>query len=365
MSDAPLMPDLGNLARLSDATTRVVTAENVYGRAGAGGRAEVSDTPPEDVARIGQPWDRSGPARELGTGWKVRPFTRVPPGQTVTILDVDGPGVIQHIWITLAEKYLRDVVLRMYWDGEAEPSVEVPVGDFFCNGWAKRADFSAQPMASCPSGGLNGYLPMPFGRSARFTVENRAPHDEGLMLFYAITYAETPVADGDGRFHAQFRRTNPLPYGEVYTLLDGVTGKGHYVGTYLAWQQNSAGWWGEGEIKFFLDGDAEYPSICGTGTEDYFGGAWGFGRTYCSPYLGYILGGRDEVGTRHGLYRFHVCDPIRFKQDLRVTIQALGWRGEGRYLPLRDDIASVAYWYQAEPHASFPPLPSRDELEVV
>jgi hypothetical protein len=178
----------------------------------------------------------------------------------------------------------------------------------------------------------------------------------------------------DACFHAQFRRTNPLPFKDDYTVLDGVKGQGQYVGTAMFWQQNSSGWWGEGEIKFFMDGDGEFPTICGTGTEDYFGGAWCFRGNYSAPFMGYPLGDSgfnadappaSRPGNRHILYRFHVMDPIRFERDLRVTIQALGWRSEGRYLPLQDDISSVAYWYQAEPHAPFPALPGRDALEVI
>jgi hypothetical protein len=206
---------------------------------------------------------------------------------------------------------------------------------------------------------------MPFRRHALMTVENRAPED-AAGFFYAINYALAPVAAEDACFHAQFRRRNPLPYGQDYVILDDVRGKGQYVGTYMAWQQNTQGWWGEGEFKVFLDGDREFPTICGTGTEDYFGGAWGFGQTFSAPFLGYPLGACDgKPGNRHGLYRFHILDPIRFETDIRVTMQAIGWRSEGRYLPLQDDIASVAYWYQTEPHAAFPKLADRDALEVI
>jgi hypothetical protein len=253
----------------------------------------------------------------------------------------------------------------MYWDGEESPSVEVPLGDFFCNGWNKRTNILALPINVNPSGGFNAYFPMPFRKHARMTVENRAPVDvQGF--FYAINYALTEIEPDDAYFHAQFRRTNPLKYKQDYTILDGVKGKGQYVGTYLAWQQNSNAWFGEGEFKVFLDGDTDFPTICGTGTEDYFGGAWGFEANFTAPYLGYPLGSVDfKPGSRHGMYRFHIQDPIRFEKDLRVTIQALGWRSEGRYLPLQDDIASVAYWYQAEPHQPFPRLGDRDALEVI
>jgi hypothetical protein len=162
---------------------------------------------------------------------------------------------------------------------------------------------------------------------------------------------------------------------DVHTLLDGVRGRGHYVGTYLAWGVNNTGWWGEGEMKFYLDGDGEFPTICGTGTEDYFGGAWNFEHprgeygAYCTPFLGLPQvikpDGLYRSQQRFGMYRWHIPDPIRFEQDLRVTIQALGWRAGRRYLPLQDDIASVAYWYQAEPQISRPELPGVDALEVI
>ncbi len=364
---------LFGITALSEAETRSITAENVYGEKGRGGMAEVSETPPPEVVRLGQRWD--GPnrcARDLGRTWKVRPCLTLPAQSTTTLMDVDGPGTIQHIWITVDPRRYRDLIVRMYWDGEQTPSVESPVGDLFCNSWKRRANILALPINVNPSGGFNCYFPMPFRRHARITVENRAPEDQG-GFFYAINYALGQVGEREAYFHAQFRRTNPLPYKQDYTILDGAVGQGHYVGTFLAWQQNSDGWWGEGEFKAFIDGDGEFPTICGTGTEDYFGGAWGFGANYSAPFLGYQdvtiedQAGRamGRHGNRHIMYRFHILDPIRFRRDLRVTIQAIGWRSEGRYLPLQDDLASVAYWYQSEPHAPFPVLPDRDALEIV
>jgi hypothetical protein len=365
--------NLFGITHLSNAQTRSITAENVYGEKGRGGMAEVSAEPQADVTRIGQKWD--GPcnaARDLGRTWKVRPCIALPMQSTTTLMDVPGPGTIQHIWITFDPKGYRDLILRIYWDDETEPSVESPVGDFFCNGWKRRSNILALPINVNPSGAFNCYFPMPFRKRARITIENRAPAEQ-RGFFYTINYALGPVADTEAYFHAQFRRTNPLPYKEDYTILDGVKGRGHYVGTYMAWQQNSDGWWGEGEFKAFLDGDTDFPTICGTGTEDYFGGAWCFGANYSAPFLGYQdltvqeQPGRPmgRIGNRHGMYRFHIMDPIRFQKDLRVTMQAIGWRSEGRYLPLQDDIASVAYWYQAEPHATFPELSDRDSLEVI
>lgn len=206
------------------------------------------------------------------------------------------------------------------------------------------------------------------------TLENRG--DEPMALYYQIDYTLTEVPEDAAYFHAQFRRANPLPYKSVYTILDGVEGQGQYVGTYLAWQVNNAGWWGEGEIKFYLDGDGEYPTICGTGTEDYFCGSYNFEnqathryQTFTTPYSGLSQviepDGVYASQQRFGLYRWHILDPIRFETDLRVTIQALGWREGGRYLPLQDDIASVAFWYQLLPGRPFPPLPDRDYLEII
>ena len=358
--------NLGAISKLSGARTRSITAENVYGEKGRGGMADVSDTPQPEVEKIGQKWDGANKcARDLGQTWKVRPCITLPAGSTTTLMDIDGPGCIQHIWITISDKMFRDLILQIYWDGETSPSVESPLGDFFCNGFKTRTNILALPINVNPSGGLNCYFPMPFRKHARMTIENRNPSDAG-GFFYTINYALAEVDKDEAYFHAQFRRTNPLPYKTDYVILDNVKGQGQYVGTYMAWQQNNTGWWGEGELKAFIDGDGAFPTICGTGTEDYFGGAWAFGQNYSAPFLGYPMGGCDgKPGNRHGLYRFHIMDPIRFEKDLRVTMQALGWRSEGRYLPLQDDIASVAYWYQAEPHVAFPALQDRDYLEVI
>ena len=197
--------------------------------------------------------------------------------------------------------------------------------------------------------------------------------DAPMTLYYQINYTLTEVPEDAAYFHAQFRRTNPLPYKEVYTILDGVKGWGQYVGTYMAWGVNSTGWWGEGEIKFYIDDDDEFPTICGTGTEDYFCGSYNFDangyREFTTPYAGLPQvirpDGVYQSQQRFGMYRWHITDPIRFEEDLRVSIQALGWRSGRRYLPLQDDIASVAYWYQTLPTGPFPPPPDRDYLEVI
>ena len=350
---------LGNIFRLSDAKTRSISAENFTGEKGKGGMATEGTG--------------ANAARDLGQGWKVSPSVEIQAGSVFTLADIAGPGAIQHIWLTCFPNTWRHLILRMYWDGEEQPSVEVPIGDFFCNGWCERSNVSSLPIAVNPAGGMNSYWVMPFRKHAKLTVENRMP--ENVVLYYQIDYTLTAVPDDAAYFHAQWRRSNPVKYKDVHTILDGVKGKGHYVGTYLAWQVNNNGWWGEGEIKFYLDGDREFPTICGTGTEDYFGGAWNFEHPrgeygmYSTPFLGLhqIIkpDGLYRSQQQFGMYRWHIMDPIRFDEDLRVTIQALGWRSGGRYLPLQDDIASVAYWYQAEPHAPYPALPDNDGLEVI
>jgi hypothetical protein len=352
---------LGNLSLLSRAKTRSISAENVTGEKGKGGMAT----------------DGTGAeaARDLGQGWKISPCKRLDPNELFEFANIEGPGAIQQMWFTPSGHW-RFAILRIYWDNEETPSVECPLGDFFGMGWCVYAPLVSLPVCVCPANGFNSYWEMPFRKHCRMTIENIA--DEELFFFYQVNYTLTDVPDHAAYFHAQFRRTNPLPYKEVYTIVDGIEGQGQYVGTYMAWGANNNGWWGEGEIKFYMDGD-EWPTICGTGTEDYFCGSYGFflkdkqGRDqyteYSTPYAGMHQVIRSDGSyssqQRFGLYRWHIMDPVRFQQDLRVTMQALGWRSGGRYLPLQDDIASVAYWYQAEPHAPFPALPDRDALEVI
>ncbi len=349
---------VGNLSRLSRAKTRSISAENFTGEKGKAGMATEGTG--------------AQSARELGQGWKISPCIDIQPKQTFTLAEIQGSGAIQHIWITPAGNW-RFTILRIYWDGETEPSVEVPVGDFFAAGWGKYAQISSLPVCVNPGSGLNCYWEMPFRKSCRMSVENL--DEQKTTFFYQIDYTLTDVPEDSAYFHAQFRRVNPLPYKSVYTVLDGIKGWGHYVGTYMAWGVNNNGWWGEGEIKFFIDGDNQFPTICGTGTEDYFCGSYGFEnpnthryQEFTTPYSGMPQvirpDGFNESQQRFGLYRWHIMDPVRFEKDLKVTIQALGWRSGDRYLPLQDDIASVAFWYQTEPHAQFPRLPSKDSLEV-
>ncbi len=348
--------NLGNLYRVSPAKSRSISPENFTGEKGQGGMA---------VEGTG-----ANAARGLGQGWKVSPSVVIKAKSTFKLGEVEGPGAIQSIWMTPTGNW-RYSILRFYWDDETEPSVECPVGDFFANGWGAYAAVNSQAVCVNPGSAFNCYWQMPFRKKAKITMQNT--DDKDMVLYYQINYTLTELPADAAYFHAQFRRVNPLPYKSVYTILDSVTGQGQYVGTYLAWGVHNSGWWGEGEIKFFLDGDQQFPTICGTGTEDYFCGSYNFDRggkytEFCTPYTGLPQVIRPD-GTynsqqRFGLYRWHIPDPVRFEKDLKVTIQALGWRGDGRYLPLQDDIASVAYWYQTEPHQKFPALPERDQLEI-
>lgn len=345
----------GDITRLSDERSRSITAENPDGALGAGGQAE----------------------SDLGPGRKGRPCLRdVPAGETATLAEIDGPGVIRHIWITVPDRtdagdhVLRDVVFRCFWDGEDEPSVEVPLGDFFCCGFGRRARVNSVPIVVAPSGGMNCYWPMPFRSSARIEIENQHPGPLPAF-FFQIDYGLGPVPNDVAYLHASWRRENPTTPGEDFTIVDDVDGRGHFVGTYLAWAALEDHWWGEGELKAYVDGDDEHPTICGTGTEDYVGGAWCFlppggdgPRTYSTPFLGYPTfdEGSDGQGRppRHGLYRFHVPDPIRFREDLRVTIQQIGHDGRGLF-ERSDDVSATGYWYQSEPHAPLTSLPDSAE----
>jgi len=350
---------LGSVSRLSSAKTRSISAENPNGEKGGGARA-TEGTGAEA-------------ARDLGLGWKVSPSIHIAPQSTATLADIEGSGALQHIWITTHSQHWRRLIIRCYWDGDEQPAVEAPLGDFFCQCWGVFSQVSSIPVAVNPNGGFNSYWEMPFRTRARVTIENLS--DEQVVLYYQVDYTLTDVPDDAAYFHAQWRRSNPLEYRTVHTLIERIEGAGQYVGTYLAWGVNNNGWWGEGEIKFYLDGDDEYPTICGTGTEDYFGGAWNFDVTgegytgFSTPYLGLsqILrpDGAYKSQQRFGMYRWHIMDPIRFESDLRVDIQALGWRSGRRYLPLQDDIASTAYWYQQQTSTARPALPTLDELEVI
>lgn len=349
----------GNLSRLSNAKSRSISPENFTGEKGKGGMAIEGPA--------------SSCAKGLGQGWKISPFGVIKAGETFTMADIDGMGAIQQIWMTPTGNW-RFSILRIYWDGQEKPSVECPVGDFFASGWGRFSQLSSLAVCVNPGSAFNCYWEMPFRKNCRITLTNIA--EEDMTLYYQINYTLTEVPEDCAYFHASFRRVNPVPYKGVYTILDQVSGQGHFVGTYLAWGTNNSGWWGEGEIKFYLDDDNEFPTICGTGTEDYFCGSYNFEnrdtkqyQEFSTPYSGLhqVLrpDGVYQSQTRFGMYRWHITDPIRFEKNIKVTIQALGWRSGGRYLPLQEDISSVAFWYQTLPTVELHPLPEKDYLEVI
>ncbi len=358
--------NIGTLPHLTRGKSRAVNAENREGKKGQGGMA----------------------SSVLGKSRKGSPCIRdIAPGTEEKLAEIEGPGIITHIWITVDNKtsegncfVLRDLVLKMFWDEEKEPSVEVPLGDFFCCGFGRECQINSAAVAVVPSRGLNMYFPMPFEKKARIVLENQ--HVNPIpAFFYQIDYClYNELPEGTAYFHAQWRRQPVTELGKDYVIVDGIKGQGQYVGTYIALSTLQRYWWGEGEVKFYLDGDLEYPTICGTGMEDYFGGSWSFAsvenartfeHTYSTHYLGYPYYSRhddlvqnpyhnDDCPPMRGFYRWHIQDPVFFESDLKVTVQQIGVGYNGLF-ERQDDLSSVAYWYQREPHGSFPVLPEREK----
>lgn len=347
--------------------SRSINAENPTGAPGQGARA----------------------ASPLGPGRKGSAFRPLPAGETLTLAAIDGPGVIRHIWITVPDHteagpyVLRDLVLRAHWDGSDIPSVEVPLGDFFCNGFGARCLVTSAPIVVAPTGGMNCYFPMPFRTGARLTLTSEHAADVP-SVYFQIDYTvgdrlEDRLGVNTGYFHARWHRSNASTgLGTDHVILDDVSGPGSYVGTYIALTALQRYWWGEGEVKFYVDDDTDHPTLCSTGLEDYAGGAWAFQDalsnhpapeviTFSAPYIGYPHYATDDatkaspfvtgMPPTHGLYRWHLPDPVYFETRLRVTVQQIGAWDHGLF-ERQDDIASTAYWYQAAPAESVPELPA-------
>lgn len=353
------------LYELNDMVTRMITAENPNGEKGGACRAETGAT--------------AYFSRNLGKGWKMSPCIDIEPGATAVLMDVRCEGVIQSMWMggTLS----RELILRVYWEDEEVPAVACPLPDFFGNGFLNNFDrpfkapfYPLNSLMVCvnPNNALNCYWEMPFRKAAKITLENIG--ERKVNFFYQINFCEKKVHENAGYFFARFRRTNPVPFKENFVVLPRTEGNGQYVGTALSVGLNgSGGWWGEGEMKFFLDGDAEYPSLCTTGTEDYFCGGydWDVGgkyTPYSTPYAGmFYLNAPDGLYNsqqRFAMYRWHVVDPIRFRKDVRVELQDLGWYPNAEYKPRRDDFSAVAYFYLDRPSCPLDPLPDRAGLEI-
>jgi hypothetical protein len=326
--------------------------------------------PHEYVQKRISSYDRSG-----GNG----DARSIAPGDTLTLLDENGPGEITHVWVTIASReawHLKKLVLRAYWDNESSPSVEAPVGDFFGLGTGEYFQFQSTPLQVSPDKALNSFFPMPFQKHARITVTNEGKERVDAFYFNIDyqAYAK-PLAGDTLYFHAQYRQATPnkgwtndwKSNGDAIVNdkknLDGAgnyvwleaTGRGHFVGVTMSVIQNQDGWWGEGDDMFFVDGE-KLPSINGTGSEDYFLGAWDFGgHAFSYPSFGAPVVGHELAGGRWELYRFHLDSPIPFTKSIKATIE------HGHANVRSDNFASVAYWYQSEPHAPFPPLPPVNE----
>jgi hypothetical protein len=323
-------------------------------------------------SRRSSSWDRTGGNAD---------FVHVEPGATATLLDVTGPGVVTHIWFTINSPdpmHLKNLVLRAWWDGESSPSVEVPIGDFFGLGLGEYFTFESALLAVAPAKALNSYFEMPFATGARITLTNEGPKPTN-NLYFAIDYvALNTLPAGLGRFHAQFRQAAPchgwtndwtnnwdkavndrknLDGADNYVFLE-ATGRGHFVGVTQSVLQNQHEWFGEGDDMISIDGD-KMPTINGTGTEDYYNGAWDFfGKPFSYAHNGApVITGGEGIGSRYSLYRWHLESPIAFEQSIRVTIE------HGHANHRSDNFYSTAYWYQTEPHAPFPPLPAVADRE--
>lgn len=291
----------------------------------------------------------------------------IPPGQTLTLADVEGPGCIAHIWCTISAQeryYGKLLVLRMYWDGEEHPSVECPINDFFCQGHGMDVQVDSFPVRVTSNGrARNCYWPMPFAKSARITVTNEGKEPVGSFYYYVDWQKLSRLPENSAYFHAQYRQEFPCVQGIDYLILD-AEGRGHFVGCNLSVRNREPGWWGEGDDRFYIDGE-NIPSLKGTGAEDYFCDGWGI-RKLDGLYYGFPIAEGFDTLHRSTCYRFHIQDPIPFDKSIKVVIEHKGarqmpdgsWNG---YFERADDYSSVAYWYQTEPHKPFPPLPSADE----
>lgn len=342
-----MRPELLELPRLQNLQSRCISPENPTGGKGIGAQA--------------------------GDSWKGSPFVRpFPKDALVTMADIDGPGLIRHIWIALGTpkgaevdyELCRNIILRCYWDGQDHPSVECPIGDFLGIAHGRRRAFTSALMTNTNGAAMNSYLPMPF-TSARLTIENDTSYEADLAFF--IDYTLGDDVEEAGRLHAMFRRENPVQAGSDYAILPKVEGRGIFIGTVLGvraldHEPYIDPWWGEGEVKMYLDGDDAHPTIVGSGTEDYFCGASGI-HQHDTPYSGAPY----CHGSLFSCYRWHVVDPVYFQQDLRVEVQHMGndlrlmHDPRKRYIERIDDYSSVAYWYQDLPSAPLPALIGRTD----
>ncbi len=313
--------------------SRSISFENPTGAKGAGGKA----------------------ASQLGVGRKGAPARTIKPGEAVTLCDIQGEGTIRHIWITMHHdpETLRACVLRAYWDGQEHPSIECPVGDFMGMAHGKVMAYQSAVHSVGQNAGMNIWLPMPFRKGVRMTFTHEG--SKATPLFYQIDYTLGDKHPKDvGRLHVLFRRENPTTLKQDFELLPQRNAKGRFIGSLIGIRALEGNWWGEGEVKVFMDGDKEFPTICGTGSEDYVGLSWGMQQTPFR-YNGCSLDQKGFVS----MYRWHLPDPIYWQKSGRITIQQIGYKN-GLY-ERQDDWSAATFWYEPVPSAPLPPMPDLAE----
>lgn len=328
-------PDVVHQPYLLDTglTSRSISFENPTGEPGKGGTA----------------------SSNLGPGRKGAPARTLQPGETVQLCDISASGTIRHIWITTAREpeVQRAGVIRAYWDGQEHPSIECPLGDLFGYAHGKIMPYMSAVHSVGSTGGLNIWLPMPFTKQARMTFTNES--SKAVPFFYQIDYTIGDKHPDDvGRLHVLFRRENPTTQKQDFELLPKRTQKGRYIGAVIGVRNlHPKQWWGEGEIKVYMDGDTDLPTIAGTGSEDYVGLAWGMQQTPFF-YNGCSLNENNFIS----MYRWHLPDPLAWRKEARITIQQIAW-SKG-LAETEDDWSTATFWYEPVPSAQLPPFPDKE-----
>lgn len=311
--------------------SRSISFENPTGAPGQGGKA----------------------ASKLGVGRKGSPCRAIQPGETVGLCYIEGPGMIRHFWMTTSNvsKSLRAIVVRAYWEGQAHPSIECPLGDFMGFAHGRCTPYQSAVHSISSSRGVNLWLPMPFTERARITFSNEGA--EPVILFYQIDYTLGDIHSHDvGRLHCLFRRENPTTPQQDFELLPQRQGSGRFIGSVVGVHSLTAGWWGEGEIKMYFDGDKDFPSYCGTGTEDYAGQGWGFTPS------SYLYNGCSLCDNNfYSFYRWYLPDPIYWRRDGRIAFQQIGYKKGSGLVNRSDDWSCATFWYEPAPSAPLPPMP--------
>lgn len=338
---------LNKVLNKSGVKTHMISAENPTGEKGGACLAKIDPTNPDLY------WSKNA----IKEGYKVNPFIKIDAKTTKVIADIKGMGMITNLFLTSDKINFSEIQLRIYFDGSNIPSVDCPLGAFFCMGFdGIFHQVNSLPIVVAPYRGCNSYFQMPFRKGFKVEIENKSA-ETNWILAYKIMYDEVEIGLDVPYFHATYRQTLTNEENPTHVILDNVEGEGVYVGTYLAWTQLEPEWWGEGEVKFYIDGDKEHPSICDNGTEDYFGGAWNFGsygviegskgEVFNTPFLGQpLVDYHGEINNRYGMYRFHILDGIGFSENIKVTVDTIGWPlDHAHYKHTSEDVSSVAYYY--------------------